>query len=230
MLCDNDDQIITTTLDLPVADMCQNDAERGFVLLPGENGQNVWVFGSHYLGDHASGLGRVIAGIPANDALADAVYLQSGLEYSILQGNTPIVTSLSDNPADLKTVFASIPVFGTIEESFQRTFTLNGEPYYAVNQILEESPDLRYEVAISVEHIITSQEQLLMMLVAGFLVVIFLGSLAGHFLSPAHQPPTGTAYQYGGHLQQRRSQRSGGGAIECARSRFGHQSSGRCPG
>jgi PAS domain S-box-containing protein len=183
VLCDNDDQIITTTLDLPVESMCLNDSERGFVLLPGENGQNVWVFGSHYLGDHTSGLGRVIAGIPANDALADAVYLQSGLEYSILQGNTPVATSLGDNPADLKTAFVSIPEFGTYDESYQRTFSLNGESYYAVNQILEESPDLRYEVAISVAHIISSQTQLLMMLVAGILIVIIFGSLFGILLA-----------------------------------------------
>ena len=182
VLCDNNDQVITSTLDLPVADMCQNYSERGFVLLPGEDGQNVWVFGAHYLGDHESGLGRVVAGILANDALADAVYLQSGLEYSILQGSTAIVTSLSDDPTELDSVFASIRHFDT-GESYQREFTLKGEPYYAVNQILEESPDLRYEVAISVEHIITSQEQLLMLLTAGLLVVIFLGSMLGIFLA-----------------------------------------------
>lgn len=183
VLCDNNDQIITSTLDLPVANMCLNDAERGFVLLPSERGQQVWVFGSHYLGDHTSGLGRVIAGIPANDALADAVHLQSGLEYSILQGNTPVDTSLGDNPADLRNAFASIPLFGLSDESFQRTFSLNGETYYAVNQILEESPDLRYEVAISVAHIITSQEQLLLMLIAGLVVVIIFSSLLGIFLA-----------------------------------------------
>ncbi len=181
VLCDNNDQVITSTLDLPVSDMCSNYSERGFIILPGEDGQNVWVFGSHYLGDHESGLGRVVAGILANDALADAVYLQSGLEYSILQGSTPIVTSLTGDPSDLSAVFASIPPFGTIPE--QREFTLNNEPYYAVNQVLEESPGLRYEVAISVEHIITSQEQLLMLLTVGLLVVIVLGSLLGIFLA-----------------------------------------------
>lgn len=183
VLCDNNDQVITSTLDLPVAEMCKNYSERGFILLPREDGQNVWVFGSHYLGDHESGLGRVVAGIPANDALADAVYLQSGLEYSILQDRTPIVTSLSGSTTDLNSVFASIPVFSSTGESFQREFALNGEPYYAVNQSLENSPDLRYEVAISVEHIITSQEQLLLMLTAGLLVVIFLGSTLGIFLA-----------------------------------------------
>jgi PAS domain S-box-containing protein len=183
VLCDNDDKIITSTLDLPVEDMCLNDSERGFVLLPGEGSQNVWVFGSHYLGDHASGLGRVIAGIPANDALADAVHLQSGLEYSILQGRIPIITSLGTNPDELNAAFASIPSFGTIPESFQRKFSLDSESYYAVNQILEDSPDLRYEVAISVEDIVATQTQFLLLLVGGILIVIVFGSLAGIVLA-----------------------------------------------
>jgi PAS domain S-box-containing protein len=182
VLCDNDDQIITTTLDLPVASMCLNTSERGFVLLPSGTDQEVWVFGSHYLGDHASGLGRVIAGIPANDALADAVHLQSGLEYTILQGNTPVATSLSGSPADWQSAFSSLPVFSS-SESFQRTFSVGYESYYAVNQTLENSPDLRYEVAISVEDIVSTQTQLLLMLVAGILVVIFFGFLAGLFLA-----------------------------------------------
>jgi PAS domain S-box-containing protein len=183
VLCDNSDQIITTTLDLPVANMCLNDSERGFVLLPSEGGQEVWVFGSHYLGDHTSGLGRVIAGIPANDALADAVHLQSGLEYSILQGNTPVATSLGDHPDILQAAFASIPVFSNYDESFQREFSVNGQSFYAVNQILEESPDLRYETAISVSDIVTTQQQLIMMLVSGILVVIIAGSVLGIFLA-----------------------------------------------
>jgi len=183
VLCDNNDKIITTTLDLPVENMCLNYSERGFVLLPGENAQNIWVFGSHYLGDHASGLGRVIAGIPANDALADAVYLQSGMEYSILQGNIPVTTSLSGDSNDIKAAFASIPVFGTYDESIQRKFSIDGDSYYAVNQILENSPDLRYEVAISVEDVIATQQQLLAMLIAGLLVVIVIGSLFGVYLA-----------------------------------------------
>ena len=182
VLCDNDDQIITTTLDLPVASMCLNTSERGFVLLPSGTDQEVWVFGSHYLGDHASGLGRVIAGIPANDALADAVHLQSGLEYTILQGNTPVATSLDGDPADWQSAFSSLPVFSS-SESFQRTFSVGSDSFYAVNQTLENSPDLRYEVAISVEDIVSTQTQLLLMLVAGILVVIFFGFLAGLFLA-----------------------------------------------
>ena len=182
VLCDNDDQVITATLDLPVASMCLNPSERGFVLLPSGTDQEVWVFGSHYLGDHASGLGRVIAGIPANDALADAVHLQSGLEYTILQGNTPVATSLSGSPADWQSAFSSLPVFSS-SESFQRTFSVGSDSFYAVNQTLENSPDLRYEVAISVEDIVSTQTQLLLMLVAGILVVIFFGFLAGIFLA-----------------------------------------------
>ena len=182
VLCDNDDQIITTTLDLPVASMCLNTSERGFVLLPSGTDQEVWVFGSHTLGDHASGLGRVIAGIPANDALADAVHLQSGLEYTILQGNTPVATSLDGDPADWQSAFSSLPVFSS-SESFQRTFSVGSDSFYAVNQTLENSPDLRYEVAISVEDIVSTQTQLLLMLVAGILVVIFFGFLAGLFLA-----------------------------------------------
>ena len=183
ILCDNNEQMIVTTLDLPVAEMCQTVDERGFVLLPGLERDQVWVVGSHYLGDHTSGLGRVIAGIRADDALVDAVHLQSGLEYSILQGNTPIVTSLGDNQADLASVYSALPVFNDSSETFERKFSLNGEPYYALNQQLENSPALRYEVALSVEDIFTSQQRLLLSLIGGLLVVIAAGSLAGIWIA-----------------------------------------------
>ena len=182
VLCDNDDQIITTTLDLPVASMCLNTSERGFVLLPSGTDQEVWVFGSHTLGDHASGLGRVIAGIPANDALADAVHLQSGLEYTILQGNTPVATSLAVTQPIGRVPFPPCRC-SAAPNRFSARSAWVASSYYAVNQTLENSPDLRYEVAISVEDIVSTQTQLLLMLVAGILVVIFFGFLAGLFLA-----------------------------------------------
>jgi PAS domain S-box-containing protein len=182
VVCSIDRHLIVSTLELPDEGLCQGNEERGFFVLPGEHPQ-AWVYGAHVHERTELGIGRVITGVPVEMMMDEAGFLSHDLKYSILKDNFPIYTSLSPLPGYLEAVFASLPVESASQPSFQRLFTLNDEPYYAVNRPLVNSPSLRFEVALSVADNAVSQKQLLLTLAGGIMIVIAAGSLVGIVIS-----------------------------------------------
>ncbi len=189
VLCDLNHQVLVSTLNLPVTELCSNVKEKGFFVIPDSPTPQVWVVGSHMIGEHESFLGWSVAGIPANDALANTIHFQSGLEYSILYQNQPIVTSLDAHGLSGREIFIDQIPEQENQGTNRRTFELLGQPYYAVRQSLDGNADLDYEVALSVADIFATQQQMRLNFTGTILIVIVLGSLMGILLSRSISQP-----------------------------------------
>lgn len=192
LVCSLGDQPLVQTANLPTEALCQpRNTESFFLINTGSN--ELWLLASQEIEYEQSYDGHVVVGIRLNNAFAEQMHQQTGLEHAILFNNSVIATSHLYVPEKLKIirdqpVFLTTPIPGTC-----CTFELDDQPYFAARIPLDEA-GLEVQVALAVAQIASLQNRLLWLLLGSILVVAGVGSGIGYLLARRiSQPMVGLA-------------------------------------
>jgi signal transduction histidine kinase len=123
----------------------------------------VWLAAAQRLaGDGSAGPGMVIVARWLDQAHAQEMRGQTGLDHSLLVGGWPVTSSLDGAATALRQA-------ETPGKDDQITFTWDGEPFYAARFALSAAaaePPVQVEAALSVASVIATQQRLLRVLLA----------------------------------------------------------------
>ncbi|HSF79677.1 MAG TPA: ATP-binding protein [Anaerolineales bacterium] len=192
LVCSPDDRPVVMTTSLPPEVQCSPHAEEPFYYID-EPTRQLWLLAGRQIEDVQNTLGRVVVGIRLDNAFAEQMHQQTGLEHAILYKGDVLASShiyrpdkltfIPDQPALLST-----PIPGTC-----CTFELDDQPYYAARLPLDESGS-EMQLALPVAQIAALQKRLVWVLLSSVLVVAGIGSFVGVLLARRiSQPMVGLA-------------------------------------
>jgi len=191
-VCDSAGRLVAQAGTDPAENLCADGDSDGIHVSFQHNAAQVWLRAHHFIDD---GLGRpgegyrVTVGTRVDDAFADAMHAQTGLEYTVLIGDAINATSF-DQAASLR---KPCPATSSIEpeRGCRVTFDQDGAPYFAIRMPLSQR-DLEVEIALPVSDVVATQRRLVGTLIFGILLIAVLGSgvgalLARHIGRPLHR-------------------------------------------
>lgn len=186
LICDSDHQAVAQVGEPISGALCAAEIPAGFhVLSVGETTQ-VWLLAAQAVSDETGVFqGEVITGLWLDDGFALQIRAQTGLEHNLLVGGQPVATSLGGSPPPYPSLRSD-----TLDGVGQRTFSVDGHPYYAgwfplspSQERAREGEGLTAEVALAVADIAAAQRSLAWTLVGSIVVVAVVGSLLGTILA-----------------------------------------------
>ncbi|MFN8458918.1 MAG: HAMP domain-containing protein [Anaerolineae bacterium] len=189
LVCDNGSQPLAQAGPPAPLPWCDLDAPVTYrVLSEGPDPLQLWLLASHPLEDDFNQpLGGVVVGLALDDAFARQMGAQTGLEHTLLWQGRALATSLEGgHTISAHSPASSLPQPALPVNALRRgTFDVGAQPFFANRFRLthESAPDLEVEVALPVDNIVATRQQLAWILVGGIVAVTTLGSGLGLFLT-----------------------------------------------
>ncbi len=169
------------------SDLCPAEAASWFQVVDRAGAPQVWLLAAQSIdGDTTAWPEQVMVGLKLDHEFTAQMHAQTGLDHTLLVNGQAVATSLGENLAGVQ-----IEQLITVDEHGQRTFTLNGRPYYARQFTLLPAPPaaaaeeikLKAEVALAVAELTASQTNLAWLLVGGIVGIAAVGSTLGALLA-----------------------------------------------
>ncbi|HEY43227.1 MAG TPA: PAS domain S-box protein [Anaerolineae bacterium] len=127
-------------------------------------------------------IGQVIAGITLNNAFAEVMRAQTGLEHTVFIDGQLAATSFSVDLSELSRATRQIVTTAEPPEGHRTTFNLLDKPYYALRLPIRDE-GLEAEVALCVEEIIATRHGLIWGLAGSILAIAVAASIFGAYLA-----------------------------------------------
>jgi PAS domain S-box-containing protein len=181
-VCDNDQQPLARTGDPLTGGLCESAIGAGFYVLSSETEKQIWLLAADTIEDGASVLGRVVVGITLDDAFAQQMKSQTGLEHTLLADGQPVASSIIGGTTSWLTgthaaVENDVPGVSRAVE-----FEMYGRPYYSA-RLTNVDPSFEDEVALDVTDVVATEQRLVGLLLGSIVLVILIGSILGVFLA-----------------------------------------------
>lgn len=193
LVCDQQQQPLAQVGFPITAPLCHFDAPVTFQILADQHhSPQLWLLATHPLeGDRSESLGSVIVGITLADSFASEVHAQTGLEHTLLWQGQTLATSFTGGVGAHQTILARSQVnirqqttlpFNDLQ---RETFNFGAQPFFAnrFHLIPESIPGLEIEVALPVDNILATRQQLAWILLGAIIGVTALGSGLGLLLT-----------------------------------------------
>jgi PAS domain S-box-containing protein len=191
VVCAPNQQMIALAGVVSAANICQLEQPVSFQALSTEPAKvGVWLLAAHPIGDEPAGLlGQVVVGVALDNAFAEEMRQATGLDHSLFAAGRPISSNLAQGAAPrTETSLAQVV---NAEEMSRLTFSLDGNPYYAIRFPLNPAPPqagaqlskLEAETALAVANIFAPQQRLVWTLAGSILVIAGFSSILGALLA-----------------------------------------------
>ena len=194
LVCGLEDQVLALTADLPGEALCRSRQAGSYFYITEAGRQQLWLLAAQPVEREQEAIARVVVGARLDNAFAEQMQRQTGLEHALLFKGAVLATSHLYLPENLQFIQSQSPALSTPIPGTCCTFTLDDQPYYAARFPLDEA-GLEAQVALPVAQIIAFQKRLIWFLLVSVLVVAGVGSGVGIFLARRiSQPMVGLAH------------------------------------
>lgn len=181
LVCNSERQVVAQAGVLSGQDFCAIASSNGFYVASANQQPQGWLVARHpvevTLFDQSEM--AVIVGVVLDHQFARKMREQTGLEQLLLVNGQPIATSLNGS-------LQIHPATGLDNNTSQRKLILNGQPYYLLRFPLTPAiteTGFEAEVALPVADIVSTQQNLIWVLVGSIVIVAVLGSSLGILLA-----------------------------------------------
>ena len=181
-VCDNDQQPLARAGESLVEEVCDSAMGAGFYILSSEAEEQIWLLATDTIKDGVSVLGRVVVGIALDDAFAQQMQSQTGLEHTLLVDGQPVASSITGGAMSWLEGTHDVVENGVPGVSQAAEFELKGRPYY-VARLTNGDPNFEDEVALDVTDVVATEQRLVGLLMGSIVLVVLIGSILGVFLA-----------------------------------------------
>lgn len=193
LVCDQQRQSLAQVGSLAITSPCNLDVPVTFEVISGpDHSPQLWLLAAHPMeGDLGESLGSVSVGIILDDLFASEVHDQTGLEHTLLWQGQTLATSFAGGPTAYHTISARSPANALPQPALpfsdlhRETFNMGAQTFFAnrFHLMAESIPGLEVEVALPVDNIVATRQQLAWILLGGIIGVTALGSGLGLLLT-----------------------------------------------
>lgn len=164
------------------AEACDVERAGSFQVTPMGSPSQLWLLAGRPIGGEEADLGTVIVGTALDDAFADRLSEQTGLEHTLIMDGQPVATSFAEGlaaetDAECK-LFQPSPSAGATEG----TCNINGRPHYFA-RLSWEATGLEDAIALDVADTAATQRRLVGILIGSIALVAAAGSILGVILA-----------------------------------------------
>jgi PAS domain S-box-containing protein len=193
--------LASASLDYPLpASLCERGNEPGVQPFTQDGAHEIWILGSQAMeiAGHENVL--VIVGLRLDDAFANQLSEQIGMEDTLWYGGNATANSHRENlqPTSLSQFSPLVDSSGAEVE--RSTYQLNGQPYYSEQFSLPNS-DVIAEVALNVAGIYATQASLVRTLIGGIFIALAIGSIMGLIFARRISRPLEELIVWANHFQ-----------------------------
>ncbi len=181
-VCDRDKQPLARTGESLSGGICESAMGAGFYILSSETEKQIWLLAADTIEDGASVIGRVVVGITLDEAFAQKMKSQTGLEHTLLVDGQPVASSVIGGTASWLTGTHNAVENDVPGVSQAGEFELDGRPYY-ITRLTNVDPDFEDEVALDVTDVVATEQRLVGLLLGSIVLVVLIGSILGIFLA-----------------------------------------------
>ncbi len=193
LVCDSRQQPLAQAGPLTPAPWCDLSPSVTFRVLPEPSiSPQLWLLAAHPLeDDFGQPLGLVVVGLALDDAFVRTVQAQTGLEHTLLWQGQAVATTLQGGLNAYHTALArspapALPYAAPSLGNFTRhSFNVGAQPFFANRFRLTagNSSDPAVEVALAVDNLVATRQQLAWIVAGGIVAVTALGSGLGLLLT-----------------------------------------------
>ena len=190
IVCGSDEKTIAQTGKEIPADVCWDDIEGGFYIMPAGSSPRVWLLAGHPLGGETGYLGEVVLGKAVDNTFATRIGEQAGLEHILLVSGLPAATTLSGDIGAVADIDRRSARSSSGDGGVRGTFSFGGRPYYFARFSLPGT-NIQDEVALDVADLTATRRRLMAIVVVSIASVATGGSLTGVMLAHRIARPLG---------------------------------------
>jgi PAS domain S-box-containing protein len=171
--------LASASLDYPLpASLCERGNQPGVQTFSLDSANEIWILGSHPMESAGYNNVLVIVGLRLDDAFADQLSEQIGMENTLWYAGVPLANSHRENSIPTGESQLSPLVDSSGNEVQRSTYLLKGQPFYSEKFSLPDS-SVAIEVALNVAGIYATQASLVRTLMGGILLALAIGSILG---------------------------------------------------
>jgi PAS domain S-box-containing protein len=180
LICTPDNQRLAVTGHTLSTEACHSSEQAQYVVEEDRTATAAWLLASHPLTGQAAGMGHVVAGLLLDDAFMEQMGRQTGLEQTLLRQEQVLATTFAHLGEGWPEAFhaGALP----LAEEWQRSFSVNGHPYYSLRYPLAGT-ELASELSLPVGGLAGTQRQLFWTMTGTILFTALLGSLMSVLLA-----------------------------------------------